>query len=424
MEDQRRGAGLANPVNNSSITYPSHAQLGVNPGLVQGDQYPPGYRFKPKDQELISCYLLCKIRNRPLPRNGIHEVTLYKYNPETLAGNYEPYGEKEWYFLTPRDRKYPNGDRPNRAAGDGYWKATGADTDVISANQVIGSKRTLVFYRGKAPGGDKTNWIMHEYRARNSDGAPKRTNDGMRLDEWVLCRIHNRNDGPPTNRINGLQDDEIEDQPSENNGNLVPQQVVVPSISEYHNPGSQLGYLDTSYGNSVSAFPQNSQNELVAGVSQNHAVYSRNTVTGNFNPGSQMGYLDSYGNSQNGLVAGVSQDHAVTSVATMTGNYNPVSQMGYLGRYGNFAFAYPHNSQNGLARVSQDNALPGIPQTTNLQLDQSSSYVLKTILDYEISSFQFGNGGNNDFGENDDDLFGLDNIVPPSTASDDRSDHH
>lgn len=95
--------------------------------------------------------------------------------------NYEPYGEKEWYFLTPRDRKYPNGDRPNRAAGDGYWKATGADTDVISANQVIGSKKTLVFYRGKAPGGGKTNWIMHEYRARNSDGAPKRTNDGMRV---------------------------------------------------------------------------------------------------------------------------------------------------------------------------------------------------------------------------------------------------
>jgi len=254
----------------------------------------------------------------------------------------------------------------------------------------------------------------------------------MQLDEWVLCRIHNRTDGPPTNRINGLQDDEIEDQPSENNGNLVPQQVVVPGISEYHNPGSQLGYLDTSYGNSVSAFPQNSQNGLVAGVSQNHAVYSRNTVTGNFNPGSQMGYLDSYGNSasaypqnsQNGLVAGVSQDHAVTSVPTVTGNYNPGSQMSYLGTYGNFASAYPHNSQNGLARVSQDNALPGIPQTYNLQLDQSSSYVLKTILDYEISSFQFGNGGNDDFGENNDDLFGLDNIVPPSTSSDDRNDHH
>jgi hypothetical protein len=123
-------------------------------------------------------------------------------------------------------------------------------------------------------------------------------------------------------------------------------------------------------------------------------------------------------------VAGVSQDHAVTSVPTVTGNYNPGSQMSYLGTYGNFASAYPHNSQNGLARVSQDNALPGIPQTYNLQLDQSSSYVQKTILDYKISSFQFGDRGNNDFGENNDDLFGLDNIVPPSTSSDDRNDHH
>ncbi|KAG6739756.1 hypothetical protein POTOM_057371 [Populus tomentosa] len=427
MEDQRRsGAGLTNPVNSSSITYPSHAQLGVNPGLVQGDQYPPGYRFKPRDQELISCYLLCKIRDRPLPRNG---KVLFV---DLQIGNYEPYGDKEWYFLTPRDRKYPNGDRPNRAAGDGYWKATGADIDVISANRVIGSKKTLVFHRGKAPGGDKTNWIMHEYRANNSDRAPKRTNDGMRLDEWVLCRIHNKNDNSSRNRINGLQDDEIEDQPWENNENLVPQQVVVPSISGYHNPGSKLGYLDTSYGNSVSAFPQNSQNGLVAGASQNHAVYIRNTVTGNFNPGSQMGYLDSHGNSasahpqnsQNGLVAGISQDHAITSVPTVTGNYNPVTQMGYLHGYGNFASAYPHNSQNGLARVSHDNALPGIPQTTNLQLGQSSSYVQKTILDYEIGSFHFGDGGNNDFGENDDDLFGLDNIVPPSTSSDDRNDHH
>jgi hypothetical protein len=31
----------------------------------------------------------------------------------------------EWYFFTPRDRKYPNGARPNRAAASGYWRQQG-----------------------------------------------------------------------------------------------------------------------------------------------------------------------------------------------------------------------------------------------------------------------------------------------------------
>jgi No apical meristem (NAM) protein len=76
------------------------------------------------------------------------------------------FGQREWYFFTPRDRKYPNGSRPNRAAGQGYWKATGADKPVVpkgSARQV-GIKKALVFYAGKAPRGIKTDWIMHEYR--------------------------------------------------------------------------------------------------------------------------------------------------------------------------------------------------------------------------------------------------------------------
>lgn len=80
------------------------------------------------------------------------------------------YGEKEWYFFSPRDRKYPNGSRPNRAAGSGYWKATGADKP-IGHPKPVGIKKALVFYAGKAPRGEKTNWIMHEYRLVNGDNS-------------------------------------------------------------------------------------------------------------------------------------------------------------------------------------------------------------------------------------------------------------
>jgi hypothetical protein len=76
------------------------------------------------------------------------------------------FGEQEWYFFSPRDRKYPNGARPNRAATSGYWKATGTDKPVLSSGgtQKVGVKKALVFYGGKPPKGIKTNWIMHEYR--------------------------------------------------------------------------------------------------------------------------------------------------------------------------------------------------------------------------------------------------------------------
>lgn len=77
-------------------------------------------------------------------------------------------GEKEWYFYCPRDRKYRNSARPNRVTRAGFWKATGTDRPIYSSegssSKCIGLKKSLVFYKGRAAKGVKTDWMMHEFR--------------------------------------------------------------------------------------------------------------------------------------------------------------------------------------------------------------------------------------------------------------------
>ena len=88
-------------------------------------------------------------------------------------------GEKEWYFYCPRDRKYRNSARPNRVTGAGFWKATGTDRPIYSSegSKCIGLKKSLVFYKGRAAKGVKTDWMMHEFRLpslSDSSSSPKK----------------------------------------------------------------------------------------------------------------------------------------------------------------------------------------------------------------------------------------------------------
>lgn len=55
------------------------------------DMLPPGYRFKPTDEELIVRYLQKKINNERLPLNQINEYNIYLKNPQKLAGEHYNY---------------------------------------------------------------------------------------------------------------------------------------------------------------------------------------------------------------------------------------------------------------------------------------------------------------------------------------------
>ncbi|CAN8269300.1 unnamed protein product [Cochlearia groenlandica] len=148
---------------------------------------PPGFRFYPTDEELMVDYLCPKATGHDFSLQLIAEIDLYKFDAWVLPSK-ALFGEKEWYFFSPRDRKYPNGSRPNRVAGSGYWKATGTDKVISTEGRRVGIKKALVFYVGKAPKGTKTNWIMHEYRLFE----PSRRNGSTKLDDWVLCRIYKK----------------------------------------------------------------------------------------------------------------------------------------------------------------------------------------------------------------------------------------
>ncbi|KAF2293574.1 hypothetical protein GH714_002933 [Hevea brasiliensis] len=118
-------------------------------------------------------------------KNSLILIILILFHPG--IEEYWQCGEKEWYFFTPRDKKYPNGSRPKRDAGGGYWKATG------------GIKLLNI----------RVLWV--------SDAPPriKTSADDMRLDNWVLCRIYKRDakDNNLRSRLsNEEQSAELDDQ--------------------------------------------------------------------------------------------------------------------------------------------------------------------------------------------------------------------
>ncbi|KAK1275488.1 NAC domain-containing protein 78 [Acorus gramineus] len=170
--------------------------MSVPSMTMVGTLLPPGFRFHPTDVELVRHYLRRKVMGKPILCEAVSEVELYKFAPWDLPDkSCLQSRDLEWYFFCPRDRKYTNSSRANRATDIGYWKTTGKDRCITHNSRTIGMKRTLVFHEGRAPRAARTDWVMHEYRLEDEEllGA------GYSQDSYVLCKIFKKSGPGPKN---------------------------------------------------------------------------------------------------------------------------------------------------------------------------------------------------------------------------------
>uniref|UniRef100_A0A0E0K8E3 NAC domain-containing protein n=1 Tax=Oryza punctata TaxID=4537 RepID=A0A0E0K8E3_ORYPU len=161
---------------------------------MEVEQDLPGFRFHPTEEELLDFYLSRVVLGKKLHFDIIGTLNIYRHDPWDLPGMAKiGEREREWYFFVPRDRKAGNGGRPNRTTERGFWKATGSDRAIRSSGdpkRVIGLKKTLVFYQGRAPRGTKTDWVMNEYRLPDHGAARAATPPPK--EDMVLCKIYRK----------------------------------------------------------------------------------------------------------------------------------------------------------------------------------------------------------------------------------------
>ncbi|KAK3408243.1 hypothetical protein EUGRSUZ_J00518 [Eucalyptus grandis] len=166
------------------------------------EDHPTGFRFYPTEEELISFYLHNQLEGslQDQLRRIIPVLDIYATEPwnlPELSGELCREDKEQWFFFAPMQEREARGGRPSRSTAVGYWKATGSPGYIHSSdNKVIGIKKSMVFYVGKAPTGTKTKWKLNDYRAAHiisppysncaSSSMPK-----FRLrHEFALCRVY------------------------------------------------------------------------------------------------------------------------------------------------------------------------------------------------------------------------------------------
>ncbi|KAM7490045.1 hypothetical protein LguiA_032966 [Lonicera macranthoides] len=167
---------------------------------------PTGFKFLPTDDELVK-YLICKIRNEPLPCEGIiSETDVFGDRPpwELFGGDDFHYDHGDVrYFFTELKKKTENSKKNmKRNVGDvGTWHGDtkGVGIKDPKTRQVIGNRKAFNFRlkdmrsststsKRRRLNSDDSRWLMTEY---SLDGVSlKYKKPGP---DYVLCRIKKKN---------------------------------------------------------------------------------------------------------------------------------------------------------------------------------------------------------------------------------------
>ncbi|KAL0357495.1 UNVERIFIED_CONTAM: NAC domain-containing protein [Sesamum calycinum] len=180
-----------------------------NRGVVKRDDHmelPPGFRFHPTDEELITHYLSKKVLDSSFSAVAIGEVDMNNVEPwelpcEFLLKESKTRGKGMVFFLC-EGQEISNWDENKQGYSIRYWKATGKDKDIFRGKTLVGMKKTLVFYKGRAPKGEKTNWVNHEYRLEGKfhlQNLPKSAKN-----DWVISRVFQKTPSGQKVHISGL----------------------------------------------------------------------------------------------------------------------------------------------------------------------------------------------------------------------------
>ncbi|RXH82894.1 hypothetical protein DVH24_003392 [Malus domestica] len=166
--------------------------------MAPSDTFPVGYKFHPRDDELVVYYLYNKVRGTPFrDDNVIPEIDLYgTMDARDIWNNNggQNIGKDEdlYFFTKLKPASKGTGSRVARTIGSGTWKGetSGAKVKDPKTKETIGFFKRFQYKNTKYPQ-ESGCWIMHEFSLHPKQVMRIKSSPSSRLndDEYVVCRV-------------------------------------------------------------------------------------------------------------------------------------------------------------------------------------------------------------------------------------------